>query len=144
MENQAASTESKLLNTLDKCLLKFAQALDAKFDPHDEDDIKLLRSFRIMLESRRKWAREYELNPTPEAIKRSQAYSKLSSETPSDDNRSADRAKRAPASSANRIMDDAVEEVVQQILAERAQSFGAQSYCARPPEGLLRHPDPGR
>ena len=52
----------KVIATLDAILNKMADVLDKSFDPEDVDSMKLLREFRATMNSRRSWAKFYDLN----------------------------------------------------------------------------------
>lgn len=58
--------EFTILYSLDDCLLKISEELDDTFNPKDKKSMSLLKTFRSLIESRRKWAREYHLFSLPE------------------------------------------------------------------------------
>ena len=51
--------EARILSSLDSCLLKMADKLNTSFNPEDVESVKLLKTFRSTLSSRRQWAKEY-------------------------------------------------------------------------------------
>ena len=53
--------EARILSSLDSCLLKMADKLNSSFNPEDVESVKLLKTFRSTLSSRRQWAKEYSL-----------------------------------------------------------------------------------
>ena len=53
--------ESRILITLDSCLLKMAGKLNTSFDPDVPESVKLLKEFRATMATRRQWAKEYTL-----------------------------------------------------------------------------------
>jgi hypothetical protein len=58
--------EFTILYSLDDCLLKISEELDDCFDPKNKQSMNLLKTFRTLIETRRKWAREYRLIALPE------------------------------------------------------------------------------
>ena len=49
--------ESRILITLDSCLLKMAGKLNTSFDPDVPESVKLLKEFRATMATRRQWAK---------------------------------------------------------------------------------------
>ena len=81
MQRESSSYEAKILETLDRCLSKMSATLDSRFDPNNQDMIKLLKLFRSTLSVRRTWAKVYDLVPLP-ASRGSAAHSHSSQNTP--------------------------------------------------------------
>ncbi len=69
MRQDSSNFEAQILETLDRCLLKMSGILDARFDPNNQDLIKLLKLFRSTLSVRRTWAKVYDLVPLPASRK---------------------------------------------------------------------------
>ena len=65
MQQESSTFEAKILETLDRCLLKMSGILDSRFDPNNPDSIKLLKLFRSTMSVRRTWAKVYDLVPLP-------------------------------------------------------------------------------
>ncbi len=65
MRQEPSTFEAKVLETLDRCLLKMSETLDSRFDPNNQDLIKLLKLFRSTLSVRRMWAKVFNLLPLP-------------------------------------------------------------------------------
>lgn len=59
--------EFTMLYSLDDLLLKISEELDETFNPKKKESIGLLKTFRTLMETRRKWAREYKLFSLPES-----------------------------------------------------------------------------
>ena len=79
-------TEKRLLQTLDRQLLKIADKLDESFDPDDKEAVKMLKLFRSMMLARRSWAKEYNLVQVPEPAQAAQTMERLADVKIADEN----------------------------------------------------------
>ncbi len=66
--SESMAFEIRIMGTLDRCMLKMADALDNSFQPDDENAVKLLNAFRSLMSIRRIWAKEYGLVLVPDAL----------------------------------------------------------------------------
>ncbi len=81
MQRESSTFEAKILETMDRCLVKMSETLDSRFDPNNQDMIKLLKLFRSTMSVRRTWAKVYDLVPLP-ASRGSAAHSHSSQNPP--------------------------------------------------------------